>query len=92
MPTYLNSNTFSGRSSFSNVNPYNNTIPQLPCPLIYEHIKLCQVCQQAVKNSCSIFSSGGTPSSQVTIDKNALILYGIFFLFLIILILVLFRR
>lgn len=88
MPTYLNSNKFplsrcgdSGATS------------QIPCPLIYEHIKSCIVCQQAVKNTCSSLTHNGTVTLQATtIDKNTLVLYGIFLLFIIILIVIMFKH
>lgn len=97
MPTYLNANkfpfskcstAFGGASDATNISAM-----QIPCPLIYEHIKSCPVCQQAVKNMCASTIYSTTSNSQVqTIDKNTLILYGIFFLFLVILITVMFKR
>lgn len=109
MPTYLNSNNFSlprrfptpngdiydgtgnfGGAGFTGPNVYAS---QIPCPLIYDHIKSCQVCQHAVKNTCSSMVYGGTGSLQITqIDKNSLILYGIFFLILVILITFMYKR
>ena len=97
MPTYLSAQNFpfskcsttlgeDFRSSYT-------TPSQIPCPTIYEHIKSCTVCQQAVKNTCAASRYGETYAPlATTIDKNTIILYGIFFLFIIILITIMFKK
>jgi hypothetical protein len=93
MPTYLNSREFMipRDSTFYGANFSNTNTPssQIACPLIYDHIKTCNVCQQAVKNTCSAITD---VSQVIRIDKHTLVLYGMFLLFLIILITVIFKR
>jgi len=93
MPTYLNSQEcLPPFAAAPNVLPsrghINSISSQISCPLVYDHIKSCSVCQQAVKNTCASISYGEI----TTIDKQTFILYGIFFLFLLIWITVMFKR
>jgi len=92
MPTYLNSHECLPQKAAPFAIPSrghtNTTSSQISCPLVYDHIKSCSVCQQAVKNTYASISYG----EMTTIDKQTFILYGIFFLFLLIFITVMFKR
>lgn len=96
MPTYLSAQNFPFSKCSTTVGDFRSTYTtpsQIPCPTIYEHIKSCTVCQQAVKNTCASITYGGTNTPFGTaIDKNTIILYGIFFLFIIILITIMFKK
>lgn len=97
MPTYLSTQNFPfskcSTTFGDNFRSTNTTPSQIPCPTIYQHIKSCTVCQQAVKNTCAVSRYGETNTpSATTIDKNTLILYSIFFLFIIILITIMFKQ
>ena len=89
MPTYLKTYNYHPNDTATAIGTTTSTAQQIACPLIYDHIKTCVVCQQAVKNTCTTLT--GFSQSPKT-DNHNLILYSIFFLFLIILIVVLFKR
>lgn len=82
-----NTNTYGGASFGANTKASTPSASQIPCPIIYDHIKSCDVCQRCFKNTCE-----SVKVKTLGIDKQTFILYGIFFLFLIILITLMSKR